>query len=41
MRINRAPLAHPLRRQIFEEWIATLRYQITPKIHFKAQAVMA
>ena len=34
------PLAHPLGAN-FEEWIATLRYQISPRIHFKAQAVLA
>jgi hypothetical protein len=33
-------LAHPLGAN-FEEWVATLRYQITPRIHFQAKAVMA
>lgn len=34
------PLAHPLGAN-FEEWVGTLRYQITPRIKFTAKAVFA
>lgn len=34
------PLAHPLGAN-FKEWVAILRYQISPKIHFQAKAMMA